>query len=77
MESSSSNLGAAAAAVASSLENVVAHIQASSGSEEDLRELHTFLKQAEDMLKSQGAQLPLYLSQIDTFQHSLGYIYIL
>lgn len=74
MEPTSSNLVAAAT---SSLENVVAHIQASSGGEEQLRELHTFLKQAEDMLKSQGAQLPLYLSQIDTYQHSLGYLYML
>lgn len=60
-----------------SLEALVAHIQALSGSSDEVSHLHSLLKQAEDSLQSQASRLPLFLEQMDPSKHSLGYLYFL
>ncbi|CAA7405160.1 unnamed protein product [Spirodela intermedia] len=60
-----------------SLEALVAHIQALSGSVEEVSHLHSLLKQAEASLQSQAARLSSFLGQLDASKHSLGYLYIL
>ncbi|KAK1270380.1 COP9 signalosome complex subunit 3 [Acorus gramineus] len=60
-----------------SIEALVAHVQALSGTLEDLNHLHSLLKQREDSLHSQASQLLPFFEQLDPFKHSLGYLYLL
>ncbi|XP_047079937.1 COP9 signalosome complex subunit 3-like [Lolium rigidum] len=61
-----------------SVETLVAHIQALSGSPEDLAQLHGLLKQADgDALRAHSAALLPLLPQLHPAAHSLGYLFLL
>ncbi|KAK1318587.1 COP9 signalosome complex subunit 3 [Acorus calamus] len=60
-----------------SIEALVAHVQALSGTPEDLNHLHSLLKQREDSLHSQASQLLPFFEHLDPSKHSLGYLYLL
>lgn len=60
-----------------SLENLVTQIQGLSGSVDDITHLHVVLKQADESLHSDVAQLSSLLDQLDPAKHSLGFLYIL
>ncbi|CAH9123207.1 unnamed protein product [Cuscuta epithymum] len=61
----------------SSVESVLAQIQGLSNNAQDLSQLHAFLKQSDDLLRSESTRLPTLLSQLNPTEHSLGYLYIL
>ncbi|XP_019185559.1 PREDICTED: COP9 signalosome complex subunit 3-like isoform X2 [Ipomoea nil] len=60
-----------------SVESVLAQIQGLSNSAQDISQLHTFLKQSEELLLSESTRLAPLLAQLHPSQHSLGYLYIL
>ncbi|XP_078447448.1 proteasome component (PCI) domain protein [Wolffia australiana] len=60
-----------------SSEALVAHIQALSGSSEEISQLQSLLKQAEESFPTQAGQLFSILGQLEPSKHSLGYLYIL
>ena len=60
-----------------SVEAVVAHIQALSGSHEEVADLHSLLKQSEGALRSRAARLGPFLHQLDPSAHTLGYLFLL
>lgn len=60
-----------------SIEALVAHILGLSGSNSEISQLHTLLKQSEDALQSTAPQLGQFLEQLDPTKHSLGYLYLL
>lgn len=59
------------------LENLVTQIQALSGSAEDIPQLHSILKEADEPLHADPTLLSSFLEQLDPANHSLGYLYIL
>ncbi|CAA0823477.1 COP9 signalosome complex subunit 3 [Striga hermonthica] len=59
----------------SSVESVEAQIQGLSGGE--LTQLHNYLKQIDDTLRSEPTQLAPLLSELDPCTHSLGYLFVL
>ncbi|THU43989.1 hypothetical protein C4D60_Mb02t02650 [Musa balbisiana] len=60
-----------------SVQAVVAHIQALSGSHEEVADLHSLLKQSEGALRSRAARLGPFLHQLDPSAHTLGYLFLL
>lgn len=60
-----------------SLENVVAQIQALSGSPSDLSSLVGNLKQAESVLRHNQGGLLTAVATLDAGAHSLGIVYLL
>ncbi|KAL2505340.1 COP9 signalosome complex subunit 3 [Abeliophyllum distichum] len=60
-----------------SMESLVAQIQGLSGSIADVNQLHSLLKQSEDLFQSELARLAPLLTELDPSIHSLGYLYIL
>ncbi|CAL9199878.1 unnamed protein product [Musa hybrid cultivar] len=60
-----------------SVKAVVAHIQALSGSHEEVADLHSLLKQSEGALRSRAARLGPFLHQLDPSAHTLGYLFLL
>ncbi|KAL2529114.1 COP9 signalosome complex subunit 3 [Forsythia ovata] len=60
-----------------SMESLVAQIQGLSGSIADVNQLHSLLKQSEDLFHSELARLAPLLTELDPSIHSLGYLYIL
>ncbi|KAK4746679.1 hypothetical protein SAY87_025716 [Trapa incisa] len=59
------------------LENLVTQIQALSGNAEDLPQLHSILKAADEPLHADPSLLISLLDQLEPSRHSLGYLYIL
>ncbi|KAK4757102.1 hypothetical protein SAY87_007229 [Trapa incisa] len=59
------------------LQNLVTQIQALSGSAEDLHQLHSILKAADEPLHADPPRLSSLLDQLEPARHSLGYLYIL
>ncbi|KAM7279811.1 hypothetical protein ACFE04_006945 [Oxalis oulophora] len=59
------------------LESVVTQIQGLSGSRSDVASLHTLLKQNDELLQAESAQLLPLLLQLDPSKHSLGYLFLL
>lgn len=60
-----------------SAESIVAQIQALSTTPRDISQLHAFLKQSDDLIRSESTRLAPSLTQLDPSIHSLGYLYIL
>ncbi|CAI9763144.1 unnamed protein product [Fraxinus pennsylvanica] len=60
-----------------SVATLVAQIQGLSGSTSDVNQLHTILKQFEDLFKSESTRLAPLLTELNPSIHSLGYLYIL
>lgn len=60
-----------------SMESMVAQIQGLSSTPQDLSHLHSYLKQSEDLLRSESTRLAPLLAELDPSKHSLGYLYIL
>ncbi|XP_022895068.1 COP9 signalosome complex subunit 3 [Olea europaea var. sylvestris] len=60
-----------------SVETLVAQIHGLSGSISDINQLHSLLKQSEDLFQSESTRLAPLLTELDPFMHSLGYLYIL
>ncbi|KAF3628848.1 COP9 signalosome complex subunit 3 [Capsicum annuum] len=60
-----------------SMESLLAQIQALSSTASDQAQLHSFLKQSEELLHSDFSLLFSSLPQLDPSQHSLGFLYIL
>ncbi|XP_058093940.1 COP9 signalosome complex subunit 3 [Magnolia sinica] len=60
-----------------SIEALIAHIQAFSGSAKDLNHLQSLLNQADESLQPLSSRLAPFLEQLDPSTHSLGYLYLL
>ncbi|KAJ3681153.1 hypothetical protein LUZ60_015642 [Juncus effusus] len=59
-----------------SIETLVGHIQTLTNPGE-ISHLHSLLKQADESLRSQAANLAPFLARLDPANHSLGYLYLL
>ncbi|XP_073393390.1 COP9 signalosome complex subunit 3 isoform X1 [Physcomitrium patens] len=59
------------------LDQLVAQVQALSGSEQDVAHLSSLLKQADELLRTHALRLPFSLSSLHPTKHSLGYLYLL
>lgn len=59
------------------LDQLVAQVQALSGSEQDVVHLSSMLKQADDLLHAHALRLGYALTALDPAKHSLGYLYLL
>lgn len=60
-----------------SAESILTQIQALSTTSRDIVQLHAFLKQSDDLLRSESTRLAPSLAQLDPSIHSLGFLYIL
>lgn len=60
-----------------SAESIVAQILALSTTPRDISQLHAFLKQSDDLIRSESTRLAPSLTQLDPSIHSLGFLYIL
>ncbi|KAL7135906.1 hypothetical protein ABFS83_11G129700 [Erythranthe nasuta] len=61
----------------SSAESLLAQIQGLSSSIADLTHLRNYLKQSDDLLRTESTRLVPLLNELDPSIHSLGYLYIL
>ncbi|KAL8124225.1 COP9 signalosome complex subunit 3 [Apium graveolens] len=61
----------------SSGESIVAQIQGLSTSPRDISQLHAFLKQSDDLIRSDSTRFAPLLTLLDPSIHSLGFLYIL
>ncbi|KAL7094942.1 hypothetical protein ACP275_11G136400 [Erythranthe tilingii] len=61
----------------SSAESLLAQIQGLSSSIADLTHLRSYLKQSDDLLRTESTRLVPLLNELDPSIHSLGYLYIL
>lgn len=59
------------------LDQLLAQVQALSGSDQDVAHLHTMLKQADELLHSHIPRLAYALAALHPPKHSLGYLYFL
>lgn len=59
------------------LDQLLAQVQALSGSDQDVAHLHTMLKQADELLHSHIPRLAYALAALHLPKHSLGYLYFL
>ncbi|KAH6835119.1 Proteasome component domain protein [Perilla frutescens var. hirtella] len=60
-----------------SVESLVAQIQGLSGNIGELTQLRNYLKQSDDLLRTESTRLAPLLTELDPSIHSLGYLYIL
>ncbi|XP_047965968.1 COP9 signalosome complex subunit 3 [Salvia hispanica] len=60
-----------------SVESLVAQIQGLSANIGDLTQLRNYLKQCDDLLRTESTRLAPLLTELDPSVHSLGYLYIL
>ncbi|KAL1531575.1 COP9 signalosome complex subunit 3 [Salvia divinorum] len=60
-----------------SVESLVAQIQGLSGNIGELTQLRNYLKQCDDLLRTESTRLAPLLTELDPSVHSLGYLYIL
>lgn len=60
-----------------SVESLVAQIQGLSGNIGELTQLRNYLKQSDDLLRTECTRLAPLLTELDPSVHSLGYLYIL